>query len=310
HVAFTKSPNYHAYYLDGVLIGSKDVSPSSSYASDYGGPAKTPHNDIIIGDTAVDTDIEDLKIWNRSLTDNEVRQEGGFPPPVPPAAPSGPAANAIGTSTDSTIGATAWTMTGTTTATSTTIPSQNTQPPSEQQPAMPLPPQVSAPAEPPLQMCGQAITRAYRPSSGECRDFPNTCIPAGWIAQPCEIKVTPLAPLAPPPPAFSARQCKQHLASVRGGLIADRQFWKDVNNQLKNASKDYADRASVSELLKEAKELIAALDKMAKRGVCTPDLLEELDDHQQRLQSEVFAELSVYLSEMQEEAGLPTKQAM
>src|SRR3989344_7322041 len=68
HVAFTKSPTYHAYYLDGVLIGSKDVTATS----EYGGPAKTPAVDIIIGDTAVDTDFDNVRIYNVALSRSEV----------------------------------------------------------------------------------------------------------------------------------------------------------------------------------------------------------------------------------------------
>ncbi|MBI5413256.1 hypothetical protein HZA42_02815 [Candidatus Peregrinibacteria bacterium] len=88
-VVFTKSPTYHAYYLDGTLIGSKNVGPGSSDSADYGGPAKTPHNDIVIGDTAVDTDMDDLKIYNRALSAAEVSAIGGFPTLTAPTAPSG-----------------------------------------------------------------------------------------------------------------------------------------------------------------------------------------------------------------------------
>ncbi|GEM_PF-4213500 len=83
HVVFTKGPSMHAYYLDGVLIGSKNAA--STYDSQYFGPAKTPHNDIIVGDSAVDTDIDNLRIYNRALTQSEVSENSGFPPPAPPA---------------------------------------------------------------------------------------------------------------------------------------------------------------------------------------------------------------------------------
>lgn len=76
NVVFTKNPTYHAYYLDGVLIGSKDITSTSN--SEYGGPAKTPHNDIIIGDTAVDTDFDNLKIYNYALTAGDVLQNAGI----------------------------------------------------------------------------------------------------------------------------------------------------------------------------------------------------------------------------------------
>lgn len=98
HVVFTKSPSYHAYYLDGALIGSKDVT--QSWYSEYSGPAKTPHNDIIIGDTAVDTDFDNLKIYNRALSADEARQNGGFPASTMPATPSGLVATIASNGTD------------------------------------------------------------------------------------------------------------------------------------------------------------------------------------------------------------------
>lgn len=64
HVAFVKSPTWRGYYLDGALIHSETDSP----------PAKTPANDIIIGDSAVDTDIDALRIYNRALSPSEVLQ--------------------------------------------------------------------------------------------------------------------------------------------------------------------------------------------------------------------------------------------
>lgn len=70
HVVFTKSPTYHAYYLDGVLIGSKEITATSN--TEYGGPAKTPAVDIIIGDTAVDTDFDNVRIYNVALSRSEV----------------------------------------------------------------------------------------------------------------------------------------------------------------------------------------------------------------------------------------------
>ncbi len=70
HVMFTKSANYHAYYLDGNLIGSKDITATSN--TEYGGPAKTPAVDIVIGNPAPDTDIDNLRIYNYALSRSEV----------------------------------------------------------------------------------------------------------------------------------------------------------------------------------------------------------------------------------------------
>lgn len=97
HVAFTKSPSYHAYYLDGNLTGSKDITATSN--TEYGGPAKTPAVDIVIGNPAPDTDIDNLRIYNYGLSRGEVLynwQEVATisalpvtPPPAPTATPTG-----------------------------------------------------------------------------------------------------------------------------------------------------------------------------------------------------------------------------
>ncbi|MBI4015963.1 MAG: LamG domain-containing protein [Candidatus Aenigmarchaeota archaeon] len=65
HVVFKRDANSAAYYLDTQLI-------HSSSGGEYAEPTAMPHVDIIIGDTAVDTDIDDLKIYNRSLGDSEI----------------------------------------------------------------------------------------------------------------------------------------------------------------------------------------------------------------------------------------------
>jgi len=44
-----------------------------THSLNYSGAAKTPSADIIIGDSAVDTDIDDLKIYNRALSSQEVQ---------------------------------------------------------------------------------------------------------------------------------------------------------------------------------------------------------------------------------------------
>lgn len=71
HVAYTKSQNGAAYYLDGALVHE---------INDYTGSAKVPAVDIIVGDSAVDTDFDNLRIYNRLLNQAEIRENGGFPP--------------------------------------------------------------------------------------------------------------------------------------------------------------------------------------------------------------------------------------
>jgi len=65
HVAFKRDTTSAAYYLDGKLI-------HGSSGGEYAEPTAMPHVDIIIGDTAVDTDIDDLKIYNRSQSETEI----------------------------------------------------------------------------------------------------------------------------------------------------------------------------------------------------------------------------------------------
>ncbi|MBI4434487.1 carboxypeptidase regulatory-like domain-containing protein [Candidatus Uhrbacteria bacterium] len=77
HVVYTKSETGSAYYLDGSLTHALDTTQYTEYA----GPAKVPANDIIIGDSAVDTDFDDLRIYNRALSASEARELGGFPAP-------------------------------------------------------------------------------------------------------------------------------------------------------------------------------------------------------------------------------------
>ncbi|MBI2515242.1 peptidoglycan-binding protein [Candidatus Wolfebacteria bacterium] len=62
HVVYTKDPSGSEYYLDGVSI----------YRNTDSAQAKTPAVDIIIGDTAVDTDFDNLRIYNYALSRSEV----------------------------------------------------------------------------------------------------------------------------------------------------------------------------------------------------------------------------------------------
>lgn len=68
HVVYTKTPTSIAYYIDGALINSDSFTATS----EYGGPVKTPAVDIIIGNPAPDTDIDNLRIYNYSLSIGEV----------------------------------------------------------------------------------------------------------------------------------------------------------------------------------------------------------------------------------------------
>jgi len=78
HVAYTRDSSKAIYYLDGALINSLDLNQYPEYS----GNAKTPAVDIIIGDTAVDTDIDNLRIYNKALSFSEVASNGGFSAPI------------------------------------------------------------------------------------------------------------------------------------------------------------------------------------------------------------------------------------
>ncbi len=79
HVAYTRYSNGAAYYLDGILTHYLNLTQYPEYS----GSAKTPASDIIIGDSAIDTDIDNLRIYNRALSFTEVLENGGFPTTCP-----------------------------------------------------------------------------------------------------------------------------------------------------------------------------------------------------------------------------------
>lgn len=62
HVAYTNGASGHAYYLDGQLIHS---------AADTN-PAQTPAQPITVGDTADDTDFDELRIWDYARSQSEI----------------------------------------------------------------------------------------------------------------------------------------------------------------------------------------------------------------------------------------------
>ncbi len=64
HVVYTKDASSHAYYLDGRLISKANITED----------AETNSHDIIIGDTSVNTDFDEVRIYNQSLTETEVSQ--------------------------------------------------------------------------------------------------------------------------------------------------------------------------------------------------------------------------------------------
>ena len=62
HVAYVVGSTEHAYYLDGQLVDSSALG--------YG--AGTPALDIIIGDSAVDTDFDEIRFFNHARTQPEI----------------------------------------------------------------------------------------------------------------------------------------------------------------------------------------------------------------------------------------------
>ncbi|MBI4449570.1 fibronectin type III domain-containing protein, partial [Candidatus Uhrbacteria bacterium] len=68
---FTKDATQSAYYLDGSL----------THSSTQTDPAVITTEDIVVGGTAMDTDVDDLRMYNRALSATEARELGGFPAP-------------------------------------------------------------------------------------------------------------------------------------------------------------------------------------------------------------------------------------
>ncbi len=85
HVVYSKDGTSTDYFLDGVSLGGSSQAGASQIDN-----AMTPTTDIIIGDTAIDTDIDNLRIYNRSMRIDEVRSNGGFPAlaPTPTSTPT------------------------------------------------------------------------------------------------------------------------------------------------------------------------------------------------------------------------------
>ncbi len=71
HVLYTKTTGGAAYYIDGGLIHSNGYG-STGIGSEYFGPVKTPAVDIIIGNPAPDTDIDNVRIYNYALSPGEI----------------------------------------------------------------------------------------------------------------------------------------------------------------------------------------------------------------------------------------------
>ena len=66
HVLYTKNSLNHSYYLDGKLINQSHADELIDAVSD-----SAP---IIIGDSAVNTDFDEVRIYNYSLTKEEAIQ--------------------------------------------------------------------------------------------------------------------------------------------------------------------------------------------------------------------------------------------
>lgn len=103
-----------------------------------------------------------------------------------------------------------------------------------------------------------------------------------------------------PVPLPEPTQCRPYLNGVRQGLTGDKQFWKDVNRKLADVSSTYGDSAKVSDLLAKAKALIVTIDRAAKRGSCSKESLEQIQTDLETLHTDIFSELSGYLTDMEE----------
>lgn len=89
HVVYTKTTEGAAYYIDGVVIHSRNYAADKS--PEYAGPVKTPATDIIIGSPAPDTDMDNLRIYNYALSRGEVLYNwGSNPDSAPPPADTAP----------------------------------------------------------------------------------------------------------------------------------------------------------------------------------------------------------------------------
>lgn len=112
HIIYTKTTTGATYYIDGEVIHTRSYGPTG-YDSEYYGPVKTPAVDIIIGNPAPDTDIDNLRIYNYALSRAEVLYNWGETPgastAVDDTAPPSTPTNITATATSSTETNLSWT---------------------------------------------------------------------------------------------------------------------------------------------------------------------------------------------------------
>lgn len=427
HVAYTKDSTGSAYYLDGVLIHRLDTTQSSN--SEYAGAARTGPNDVIICDSCIDTDIDDLKIYNRALGQSEITSIGGFPSqpqpvvvqaPAPQTTPP-PTINTTGTTTIPSVINGQLPTSGSTTqffvvpnVTPTTVPMPFAgavnrecavgEMPNWNNPCtMPMyhwniamkvfekcdsaqtsmpnstvtatnsrytncepfnldierewrtekfkvhPPEIDGQwYSPPWDVASPMLQ--YNPTTdkleacrmnnaptpvGSAATYMAPCMPVpeidrGWMikrfraeykmfqtysAQNLAMPIVnptavpnPATPelVQPPMPtttttvqAIGAGQCKGYISGLRNNIASDKKFWKDTKRQVSQVGKDYPESDVANKLLEESKVKIVEIEKLIKAGKCDKENLSELQTKTNELHSEIFAELSSMIPDMQ-----------
>lgn len=109
-------------------------------------------------------------------------------------------------------------------------------------------------------------------------------------------------PVTVPVPQPNPVQCKPYLASIKQGLVGDKQFWRDVSRKINEVKGMYADEKAVRDLLAQSKILIVTIEKATKGTACTKEALAKIQENLDKLHTKIFSELSAHLTDM-EDAG-------
>jgi len=116
---------------------------------------------------------------------------------------------------------------------------------------------------------------------------------------PPDLPLPPLPPDEPVPIAdLPPALCKNYLRGLRNSVNGDKQFWKDIKRQSSVLPADHPDSEKIANLLNEGKKLIVEMEAFLRAGKCGKEALAENQAAKDKLHSEIFAELSSYLTSL------------
>ncbi len=111
---------------------------------------------------------------------------------------------------------------------------------------------------------------------------------------------TPVPLPLPPTPVIPVAQCKSYVTGLRQNVGNDKLFWKNVRVQLSQVPQNYPDLKTVSKLLDDSKNVIVEIENLVRLGKCDSDTLAAIQTKTNSLHSDLFAEISSYLPDVQD----------